>query len=343
MSVGFCFLGCGKISLRHIRTLRRIRPDARIAVASRDARRAQEFARPLGIKDAFGSYEEALRSAYETMIVVTPPRSHFQLVKEAVANGKHLLIEKPIFNSLDEFASLWPALIQSRPVVMVAENVHFAPFHRRLKDILKNGRDCGRPLFLDLIRLGASTPKGWRADPAEMPLGALHEGGVHWIRRLMDLASVWEDSETDHVVAVTAFGPDKPLSNTPNEDTTVVLARHQSGLTSRLFHSWGVPWRFIPFDSSKVIMEKGAIYFDGRGIYGRFYGPTGKQWLAPSLRDRTGFEAMWRHFLDRIDGAAAPVLSLQHIFADFAYLDAAYRARQSRTTVVPVRPPLLVA
>jgi predicted dehydrogenase len=42
--VSVCFLGCGGINARHIRTLKQLRPDARIAVASREARRARAFA-----------------------------------------------------------------------------------------------------------------------------------------------------------------------------------------------------------------------------------------------------------------------------------------------------------
>src|SRR6185503_5337781 len=103
----------------------------------------------------------------------------------------------------------------------------------------------------ELTRLGRATPKGWRADPSEMGLGALHERGVHWIRRLMDLAAVFEADPTDHVTDVTAFATPAPVTTTPGEDTMLVVARHKSGLTSRLLHTWAVPWRFPPFDSSK--------------------------------------------------------------------------------------------
>ena len=40
-----------------------------------------------------------------------------------------------------------------------------------------------------------------------MPLGALHEGGVHWIRRLLDLAAAFEPMQRDHIVDVFAMGP----------------------------------------------------------------------------------------------------------------------------------------
>jgi hypothetical protein len=49
---------------------------------------------------------------------------------------------------------------------------------------------------------------------------------------------------------------------------------------------------------------------------------------------------MWSHFLACVESGARPSLSLEHLFADFAYLDAAYRsARGAGTAVVPRRPP----
>jgi predicted dehydrogenase len=336
--VSVCFLGCGNINARHIRTLRRLRSSAAVAVASRDLERARAFGRRVGARDAFGSYDEGIRSAYDIVVVGVPPSAHRPLVEAALAAGKHLLIEKPAFASLADFVALWPALAAHRGTVMVAENLHFAPFQRRLEACLRDAA-LGRPLILDLVRLGRARPTGWRADPAEMPLGALHEGGVHWIRRLMGLAAAFEPSPVDHVVDVYAAGPPAPVTATPGEDTTMVVARHRSGLVSRLLHTWAVPWRFPLFDTSKLLTERGALYFDARGIFGRLYLPDHRQMLWPELRDAAGFTAMWGHFLECADTGRRPELSLEHVFADFAYLDAAYRSRASGRAETPATPP----
>jgi predicted dehydrogenase len=334
--ISVCFLGCGKINAGHVRILKRLRPRARVAVASRDVDRARAFARKVGAADSFGGYEDAIRSGYEVVVVGVPPRAHRALVEAALAAGKHILIEKPVFHGFDDLEALWPALRSHPATVMVAENLHFAPFFRRAKALLGRG-DLGRPLLLDLTRLGRSSPTGWRADPNEMPLGALHEGGVHWIRRLMDLASAFESSETDHVIELFAMSPPAPVTTTPGEDTMVITARHRSGLVSRLLHTWAVPWRFWPFDSSKLLLENGALYFDGRGIYGRFYGTKGRRMLLPSVRDAGGSVAMWRDFVECVETGRAPQLTLEHVFADFAYMDAAYRSLRSGRPEAPRR------
>lgn len=331
---GVCFLGTGKIVAKHAGLLRALRPRWSLAVASRDAERAKACAKRIGAKDHFGSYQQAIASAYECLVIATPPRQHAELVRAALAQQKHLLIEKPAFNSLDEFVELWPALKASQQVVLIAENVHYAPFHRRLRRCLLEA-ELGRPLIFELTRFGRQDPSGWRADPEQMPLGALHEGGVHWIRRLLDLAAAFEDEAADAgVVDVSAFGPAAPLTATPGEDTMMVIARHRSGLTSRLLHSWALPWRGTFSDSSRLLFEHGAAYFDARGVHGRVFS-RGKKWLLPKLRDAGGYRAMWADFLEAIDGQRAPALSLEQVFADFAYLDAAYRSKRSQ---LPERP-----
>ena len=91
----------------------------------------------------------------------------------------------------------------------------------------------------------------------------------------------------------------------------MVVARHRSGLTSRLLHTWAVPWRFLPFDSSKVLLEHGALYFDARSLYGRAYGPKGIRWLWPSVRDASGYRAMWSDFLEATESGRPPELTLE--------------------------------
>jgi predicted dehydrogenase len=334
-----CFLGTGRINARHIRTLRRLRPRASIAVASRDLERARAFAAQVGAAASFGGYEEAIASSCDVVVIGVPPRAHLRLVELALAAGKHILVEKPVFATFAELEGIWPALTAHRRAVMVAENLHYAPFHRRLKALLAGGA-LGRPLVLDLVRLGRSRPTGWRADPAEMPLGALHEGGVHWIRKLLDLAAVFENGQIDHVLDVYAVAPPAPVTPTPGEDTTMIVAHHRSGLVSRLLHTWAVPWRFPLFDTSKVLLERGALYFDARGIFGRFYGPSSSSWLWPDLRDAAGTTAMWRDFLGAVEGGRPTELTLEHIFADFAYMDAAYRSLSTHRPEAPIRSPV---
>lgn len=333
MKNSICFLGTGKINRRHIRIVKKLYPQARLAVASRDKARALSFKNEYDLKECFGDYQSAIHSDFTTIVIGVPPRYHHELVEEALSAGKHILIEKPIFNSLQEFKNLWPKLMRSNGIVMVSENHWFDPFHRKIKRCLLE-TDFGKPLFMDIVRLGVQKNKGWRIDPSEMPLGALHEGGVHWIRRLLDLANIYEKDPYNSIYGVTACTPQSPLGNVPYEDTMTVVARHKSGLMSRLFHSWSLPRRISLFDLSKVVLEKGTLYFDSRGLIAIAAGSR-KKVILPSIRDHGGFRAMWCHFVECIEKNRKPALSLKDIFLDFSYLDAAYRSLNTHKEEVP--------
>ncbi len=334
----WCLLGGGRINRTHLKRIRALRPATKVAVATRDAESAERYAAEVGVPQWHGSYDEAIDAGYDGYVVATVPRLHAELVERIVGRGHHCLVEKPVFNSMAELQRLWPLLTNSRGVVMVAENVHFAPFLRKLLRLAREPT-LGGPVMLDVVRLGRSQPSGWRADPAEMPLGALHEGGVHWIRRLLALAAVFEPDHRAGVVDVMAYRPRQALTTTPGEDTMMITARHRSGLISRLVHSWGMPWRFPAFDTSKLVTEQGAVYFDARGIFGRSYRPRGRGWILPSIRDAGGFTAMWRELFAAIDEDRQPTLDLRTIFDDFAYMDAAYRSVASGRPEAPALPP----
>jgi D-xylose 1-dehydrogenase (NADP+, D-xylono-1,5-lactone-forming) len=66
-----------------------------VAVASRDAARAKQFASECGLDLSFGSYEELLASdAVDAVYIPMPVSMHAEWTMKALAAGKHVLCEK---------------------------------------------------------------------------------------------------------------------------------------------------------------------------------------------------------------------------------------------------------
>jgi predicted dehydrogenase len=77
------------------------------AIASRDLKKAQQAAKQLGIRKAYGSYEELLADP-EVEAIYNPLPNHLHVpwsIKAAEA-GKHVLCEKPISMTVEEALSL---------------------------------------------------------------------------------------------------------------------------------------------------------------------------------------------------------------------------------------------
>jgi predicted dehydrogenase len=96
-------LGTGWIAERfttalHVNTRQRM-----AAVASRDAARAESFARAMGIERFYGSYQALVEDpAVDVVYVATPHPMHLGDATMAMQAGKHVLVEKPFALNADQ-------------------------------------------------------------------------------------------------------------------------------------------------------------------------------------------------------------------------------------------------
>jgi predicted dehydrogenase len=96
-SRGVGVVGCGHVSLKHIRALRGIRGVRIVGTCDPDPDRAAEAARAAGTDRVFADLDRMLREARpEVVHVATPPRTHRELALQAMEAGCHVLVEKPM-------------------------------------------------------------------------------------------------------------------------------------------------------------------------------------------------------------------------------------------------------
>ena len=90
-------LGSGWIAERFIESVRAHTRQDIVAVGSRSRSRAEEFASRMGLKQAYGDYEEFLAAGdLDVIYVATPHNAHREGVTLALNAGKHVFVEKPI-------------------------------------------------------------------------------------------------------------------------------------------------------------------------------------------------------------------------------------------------------
>lgn len=97
---------------------------------------------------------ETLIAAVDVVDVVTPTLSHFDVGKKAIEAGKHLFIEKPIANTLEEAQELVDLAFKHNVKGQVGHVERFNPAFRAAISKLEN------PMFIEAHRLAEFNPRG---------------------------------------------------------------------------------------------------------------------------------------------------------------------------------------
>src|SRR5882724_10723634 len=111
-----------------------------IAVASRDLRRAEEYAREWEIDRAYGSYEALLEDDdVEAVYISLPNNLHCEWSIRALEAGKHVLCEKPFSRHPDEVAAAFHAADQADRLLSEAFMYRHNPQTKRLTELVEGG------------------------------------------------------------------------------------------------------------------------------------------------------------------------------------------------------------
>lgn len=97
---------------------------------------------------------EALIDAVDMVDIVTPTLSHYDCAKQAIAKGKHIFIEKPITNTVEEAEHIRQLLAEHNLRGQVGHVERFNPAFLGIKDQLDN------PMFIETHRLAEFNPRG---------------------------------------------------------------------------------------------------------------------------------------------------------------------------------------
>jgi predicted dehydrogenase len=147
-----------------------------VAIASRDAARAQQAAAEMGIPRAYGTYEALLADpAVDAVYIGLPNLLHVEWVERAAAAGKHVLCEKPISRRAADAARAAEACRRAAVVYMEAFMYRLHPQHARVRALLAEGA-IGAPRMLRASFCYAMTPE--RRASGDVRLSRELEGGA---------------------------------------------------------------------------------------------------------------------------------------------------------------------
>ncbi len=97
---------------------------------------------------------EELLSLIDAADIVAPTNYHFELCQLAIRNGKHVFVEKPLANTMDEARELVKLVKESNVKMQVGHVERFNPAFLATKNLALN------PMFIEVHRLAEFNPRG---------------------------------------------------------------------------------------------------------------------------------------------------------------------------------------
>ena len=321
-SLGLAFLGCGRATEMHSRTLKRLGLGLRLHYASRDPARAARLRQRHRGAGVFTSYEKAIADpGIDVVLVTTPPALHLDQTVQALRAGKHVIVEKPAFLQPEDVAVVGTEAHRAGRRVCVAENYCYKPLRVRLVRLLEEGL-IGEPLFLQINAVKHQQAEGWRNEPALAGGGALFEGGIHWIHLMSNLGL--------EVRRVTGYLPGAGAPESDRERSVLVVVEYAGGAVGTLSYSWEVPSPLRGVRISRIYGRLGSVTFESNGIFTFVHGRRTRCGI-PGLVDIAGYRSMFRDFIDAIRTEREPKMTLDMAERDLRLVRDIYRSIAGRT------------
>ena len=252
IGIGVIGLGMGR-NVMHINGIENSRLAVR-GICDTDETLLKQQAEAFGIGFATGAYDALLaRDDIHIIGVYTPDRLHAEHILKALDAGKHVVVTKPMVNTMEEAEQVVAAVRKTGLKLLVGETVRFDVRNMAIRKMVDDGR-IGDPIFVeahyihDMRPVIARTP--WRNDPMDKRF--LVGSACHPIDHVL-----WFGGDA---AEVSAYGNDGgTLADRPGDNNFVVNVKFRNGMIGRVLGLYGVVHPPRPMEDFMVCGTHGAI------------------------------------------------------------------------------------
>jgi predicted dehydrogenase len=296
-------------------------PDVKIvAVASRDAARAESYAREQRIERAHGSYEALLEDTDVEAVYISLPNSmHVEWAVRALEAGKHVLCEKPLSRRTKDVQLAFDTAERHQRLLMEAFMYRHNPQTLRLVDLVRSGAVGRLGVVRAAFSFAARDPANIRLS-AELDGGALMDVGCYCVNSLRLIAG--EPGRVGAEQVIGGDGVDVVFAATmrcPDD----VLAQFDAGLA------------LATRDELEVVGEDGSLFLDDpwhcREPVIELRRNQGVERIEVPVADSYRLEA--ENFSAAVRGQATPLLGRADALGQARAIEALYEAAESGQTV----------
>lgn len=144
--------GVGHLGKYHLNNWKEIEGVKLVGFYDPNEANAREVAAHYGLKRY--TDPDKLIEACDAIDVVAPTNFHFELCEKAIRKGRHVFVEKPLANTIDEGKQLVNMVREANVKMQVGHVERFNPAYLAIKDMQLN------PMFIEVHRLAQFNPRG---------------------------------------------------------------------------------------------------------------------------------------------------------------------------------------
>jgi predicted dehydrogenase len=266
--VSWLLVGAGDIAAKRVASALGYGQNSRLAaVCDLDRDRAQGIAQKFDVPEVYTDYSQALNHGnFEAVYLATPIHLHVPQALQAMAAGKHTLVEKPMGIRIDDGKKLVEAADRSDLKIGCAYYRRLYPAFTFTKNMLEWGEMgqlvLGNLLYHSWFTPGWDDPKYWRVIKAKSGGGPLVDMGSHMFDVLIGLVGLPERVFARATSSHTGWDV---------EDTAAMVFRMPDGALITAGISWhSQTWQhqfelvgtdakvtWLPFDSGNLVKTVG--------------------------------------------------------------------------------------
>jgi predicted dehydrogenase len=269
----------------------------------------------------------------DAVAVVTPVWTHFDLAKSAIANGKHVFVEKPFTASAAQAEELIELAARKRVQIMVDHTFLFTGAVNKLRQLIDEGT-LGKLYYYDSTRVN---------------LGLFqHDVNVVWDLAPHDL-SIMDYLVKSKPEVVIATG-EKHLNG--HEDVAYITIYFSDSMIAHFNVNWLSPvkvrttllggekkmvvWDDVEPDEKIKVYDKGVTIANGQGVYDLLVSYRSGDMWSPRVDGTEALAAEAKYFVDCVEKNEAPFNDGEAGLRVVSLLEAADRSLQERGKPVTI-------
>jgi predicted dehydrogenase len=300
-------LGCGSIGERHLRCFQKTNR-ATVAACDSNPTLLQAMAERYGAS-TFTDYAAALREPFDAVVVCTPAHLHIPLARAALEAGKHVLIEKPLSQSLTGVDALLEIHASSGLKASVAYIYRVIPVMAAASAFIMEG-SLG-PVLQVTLNSGQHFPamRPSHTVPYHQTYYRDRRTGGGAIQDALTHLANWVESVIGPTESVLCDCDHLALPQVEVEDTVHIAARHGGTLVSYTLNQFQAPNESTLQFNTALGSVRIELHLQRWGVMK--LGEPDWTWHECPVPERdTNFMTQASAFLDQIEGLPSRLCSL---------------------------------